>query len=212
MIPLPTINSTCAYTFTGAFQALNGIYTLGEMMSFNEALASGVDFIDNLYIPAGLTAAQYTTDAVNYKNDTILCLTRTNTTAVPTYMPASLLATVPDPMIGCYNNLALGIVLGLFADQTQLTWIVNEINNIVAATVGISAPSIKLYSLGTQYMRVVDYEALVAQRTDAITPYATLYQKLQDQIALTEAAQNLNVYYKNTLLALAAQTTGSGGS
>jgi hypothetical protein len=115
-------------------------------------------------------------------------------------------------MIGCYNNLALGIVFGLFADQTQLTWIVNEINNIVAATVGISAPSIKLYSLGTQYMRVVDYEALVAQRTDAITPYATLYQKLQDQIALTEAAQNLNVYYKNTLLALAAQTTGSGGS
>lgn len=203
MIPIPTVNTTCAYIFTSEFQSLNGLYTLQEICSYNEAISEGVDFITSLYTPAGLSASQYATDASNYKNDSILYLTPTNPGGVSIYAPSSILAMMPDPMVGCYNNLAIGVSLGLFADQSKLDWIVNELNNIISSVVGVSSPEVKLYSLGTQYMRVVDYEALVALREDVQSTYKTLYQQLQEQIALTEAAQNLNVYYQSALIALA---------
>jgi hypothetical protein len=203
MIPLPVIDSTCAYTFNTGFTTLNGIYTVKELLSFDEAITVGIDFVINLYIPAGLSSAQYTTDAHNYANDTVLYLVPANGIGTSIYIPSSLLATVPDPMVGCYNNLAIGVSLGLFADEAALTWIVSEINSIISGVVGVTSP-VKLYSLGTTYMSAADYVALVAARTDAQVPYATLYQQLQQQIALATAAQNLNTYYQNTLIALAA--------
>ena len=209
MIPIPAVNSTCAYQFTTAFASLNGIYTLEEILSYNEAIATGVDFVVSLYTPAGLPATQFTIDASNYVNDAVLYLVPANSSGNAIYAPASVLSMVPDPMVGCYNNIAIGVSLGLFADQTQLTWIMNELNNIIGSVIGVTAPVVKLYSLGTQYMRVVDYDALVALRADAQTTYKTLYQQLQEQIALTEAAQALNASYQATLIALA--TSSSGG-
>jgi len=202
MIPLPAIQSTCSYTFTTGFTSLNGIYTVDELLSFKEAITTGIDFVINLYTPAGLPSSQYTTDASSYQTDIVLYLVPANG-GTPIYAPASILATVPDPMIGCYNNLAIGVSLGLFADQTTLAWIISELNSIIGGVVGVSSP-VKLYSLGTTYMSVADYAALETTRNAAKTAYTTLYQQLQQQIALTEAAQNLNTYYQNALIALNA--------
>lgn len=210
MIPIPVVNSTCAYKFTSAFASLNGIYTLEEIISYNEAIATGVDFVVTLYTPAGLLATQFAIDAPSYVNDAILYLIPANPGGIPIYAPVSILNAVPDPMIGCYNNVAIGVSLGLFADQTQLAWIISELNSIVGSVVGVTTPVVKLYSLGTEYMRVTDYEALVALRVDARIAYKTLYQQLQEQIALTEAAQSLNTYYQATLVSLST-ITGSGG-
>ena len=186
MIPLPAIQSTCSYTFTTGFTSLNGIYTVDELLSFKEAITTGIDFVINLYTPAGLPSSQYTTDASSYQTDIVLYLV---------------------PVIGCYNNLAIGVSLGLFADQTTLAWIISELNSIIGGVVGVSSP-VKLYSLGTTYMSVADYAALETTRNAAKTAYTTLYQQLQQQIALTEAAQNLNTYYQNALIALNAAPTG----
>jgi len=209
MIPLPTLNSVCAYTFTGGFASLNGIYTVAELISFSEALTQGIDFTIHLYIPAGLSPAQYTTDASSYQNTTVLYLQPVNGTGTAIYVPSSLLATMPDPMVGCYNNLAIGVELGLFDDQTQLSWIISELNQIISATVGVTN-AVKLYSLGTTYMSVSAYNALVAARKDSQSPYTTLYEQIQQQDAALTAAQALNAYYQNTLLALAAVTVPGG--
>ena len=203
MIPLPAINSTSAYTFTGGFSTLNGIYTVTEISSFGEALAAGVNFIESLYNPAGVLATQYSTDAPGYVDDTVLYLTPADGVGPSIYVPNSLLATLPDPMVGCYNNLAIGVSLGVFDDQTKLAWIINELNQLLSGVAGVTNP-VKLYSLGTKWMSVADYEALQAERAAAQTAYTTLYQQLQQQIALTETAQNLNSYYQNSLIALAA--------
>jgi hypothetical protein len=201
MIPLPTLNSTCAYTFTTGFTTLNDIYTVDELMSFSEALKLGIDFTTYLYTPAGLAQSQYTTDAPAYQTDVVLHLMPVNTTGSELYVPSSLLATVPDPMVGCYNDLAIGVSLGLFENQTMLQWVINELNAIIGGVVGVSSP-VKLYSLGVKYMSLTDFAALEATRTAAQSPYATLYQQLQAQIALTAKAQALNQYYQTTLASL----------
>lgn len=212
MIPVPTINSVCFYTFKTLFQSLNGIYTLTNILMYNEAITTGVDFVNSLYIPAGSTAAQFTTDSGNYLNDVVLYLVPVNNTdAAAIYTPMSILTTVPDPMVGCYNDVAIGVSLGLIDDPTQMNWIITELTNLIGSVTGVSTPVIKLYSLGTQYMRVSDYEALVTARTAAQIPYKTLWQQLQEQIQLTSEAQNLNKYYQDTLIALNG-TLGSGGS
>lgn len=203
MIQIPAVNTVCAYTFTTRFASLNSIYTLAEILSFNEAISKEIDFVANLYAPAGLPATQYTTDAGGYINDSILLLIPTDTTKKTIYAPSSILAAIPDPMVGCYNNLAIGVSLGLFSDPTAVTWILAELNNIIGSVTGVVTPEIKLYSLGTKYMRVSDYESLLATRAAAQTAYATMYQQLQAQIALTTTSQNLNRYYQNTLITLA---------
>lgn len=202
-IPIPDVNTICAYTFAPRFASLNGIYKLSEILSFGESLKAGVNLVTRLYVPAGLTSADYLIDAGSYQNDAVLYLEPVNDTGVAIYVPASLLATMPDPMVGCYNNLAIGVSLGLFADQTQLNWVINELQAIIASVLGVTAPTVRLYSLGVEYMRVIDYDALVAQRAAAMSAYKSLYQQLQEQIALTSAAQALNVAYENTLVTLA---------
>ena len=207
MIPLPTVGSTNAFLFTTKFSKLNDIYTLQETMSYGEAVTLNIDFITYLYQPAGLTVKDYAADANNYINDTILYLTPANATGTIIYVPSSVLGAIPDPMVGCYNDLAIGMSLGLFSDPKQLDWLINEVTTIVSSVLGIKNPETKLYSLGTQYMRVVDYEALVNLRKDAQLQYTTLYEQLQEQISLTEAAQNLNVYYQETLIKLSTGGT-----
>lgn len=202
---LPALGAISAYTFTTEFATLNGIYALTELMTYDKAVASGVDFLASLYTPAGVSSAQFTIDAPNYAQDNVLVLTpvtgSTQTTVI--YAPESIIAMIPDSMIGCYNNLAIGIPLGLFDNNAQLTWVLNEINSILTATLGINNPA-TLYSLGVEYQKISDYEALVAQRKSAASNYITLYQQLQSQIQLTAEAQNLVKYYQDTLIQLAA--------
>ena len=200
---LPPLGTVSAYTFTTEFASLNGIYTLTEILTYNQAIANGVDFIKSLYTPAGVAAAQFITDAVNYTNNNVLLLTPANVkNGIPIYAPVSILAMQPDSMVGCYNKIAIGINLGLFNDQTKLTWIINEINQILTATLGINNPAV-LYSLGSEYMKISDFNTQQAQRQAAITGYNTLYTQLLEQTQLTKEAQNLVQYYQNTLIALA---------
>jgi len=198
---IPEINSTCSYQFTTNFASLDGIYTLVDISSYNEAIAEGVNFIADLYTLAGQSSTQFTTDSANYVNDTVLHLLPANSNQVPLYAPSSVLSSVPDPMVGCYNNLAIGVSLGLFKDKAALAWVINELNQILGSVIGTTNP-VQLYSLGTEYMRITDFDALQATRNATKVPYATIYQQLQQQIALTKVAQNLNQYYEATLVAL----------
>lgn len=202
---LPDINTVSYYQFTTEFTSLNGIYTLVELITYNQAVGTGVNFTTSLYAPAGLTTAQFITDSPSYANDTVLVLKPITdpTGNVVIYAPESILALIPDSMVGCYNNMAIGVYLGVFDDQTTLNWVISEINSILSSTLGITSPAV-LYSLGSQYMKVADYQNLVAARKAASTNYDTLYQQLQKQIALNQELQTLVTHYENSLIALNA--------
>jgi hypothetical protein len=199
---LPDLNTISDYTFTTEFTSLNGIYLLTELITYNQAIANGVDFVKSLYTPAGVASSQFATDAPNYVNDTVLVITPANTTGGTTlYVPQSILAMMPDSMVGCYNNMAIGINLGLFDDQTQINWVISELNQILMSALGITNPAI-LYSLGSQYMKISDYNEQAATRAAAATGYNTLFEQLQAQLKLTQQAQNLVADYEQTLIAL----------
>lgn len=204
---LPVLNSICAYSFTTNFTSLNGIYTLVEMMTYAEAQVEGIDFVTYLYTPAGLTASQFTIDAGNYTTDRVIKLIPVNATpSGPSmlYVPESLVASIPDAMVSCYNNVAIGIVLGAYADQTTLAWVLGELNSILTATTGVTAPA-TLFSLGTQYMKISDYAALIAARAAAVaaqTPYQTLYEQLLSANKEIQSLKTLVQYYETTLITL----------
>ncbi len=210
---IPTLNSICGYTFTTGFTTLNGIYTLVEVMTYTEAQTEGINFVTYLYTPAGLPSTQYATDSPNYVTNRVLKLIPANQVAGQTpmlYVPESLIATIPDPMVSCYNNLAIGVSLGYFEDQTTLAWVISEINQVISSTVGTSNSAV-LYSLGTQYMEISAYNSLVAQRQAALAqqtaqhgPYLTLYQQLQSAKLQVQQLQTLVQYYENTLISLNA--------
>ncbi len=202
MINLPALNTVAAYAFTSHFTTLNGIYTLTELATYSDALAAGINFVTSFYTPAGSTADQYATDAPSYQTGRVLKLVSVVNPAMILYAPEATLAVIPDLMVSCYNNVAIGVLLGVYNDPTKLAWILSELNSIILATTGINEAA-KLFSLGTQYMKVSDYNALVATRTANQTAYTTLYAQLQAQIKQNTALQTLVSYYEASLIALA---------
>lgn len=200
---LPPLGTVSAYAFTTGFTVLDGIYTLTEIMTFSQAISNGVDFVKSLYTPADMSPSQYPIDAPSYVGTTVLMLTPANDpNGTVIFVPNTLLALQPDSMVKCVNQLAIGVNLGLFDNQDTVTWVLSELNQILMAALGIDNPAI-LYSLGTQYVKVTDYEAQVAARAAAATGYNTLYSQLVAQIQLRQDSQNLVQYYEDALIALA---------
>lgn len=207
---LPPLGAISAYTFTTEFKSINGIYKLVEMITYNDAVSSGMDFIKNLYTPAGIATSQYTIDSPTYVGSNVLILSPISETTVTNniYVPVPILLGVPDSTVSCYNNMAIGISLGVFDNQNQLTWIINEINNILKGVLGVQSPAV-LYSLSTTYLTNTQYQAIQSQRVASANGYTTMYEQLQNQIAQNQNLQNIINYYENTLIALNTSSTSS---
>ena len=206
---LPEVGTTCKYTFTNEFESLNGIYTLTLKETYETAIANGVDFVKSLYTLANLTETDYQNDWKNYQNKTILQLESINDPSVIIYAPEPIVALVPDPTIRQYNDIYIGVVLGIFGqeDSDKISWILGQLNNLAQSITGTTNSS-HIFSSNKVWMAEADYAAIQAGRAANIKSVETDYSALQAQIAINGLLKNQIAYYEYALKQLAVNNVG----
>ena len=209
MILVPPVNTSARYTLIPRFAALNGIYTLTKIMSFDAAIEEKVNFTDTLYGLVGLTEDDYNAEWSAYQTGQILRLTRcrdqaaiaANTVGQVIHVPESLLQYVPDPMVRPYEDIYLAIDVGPYADPEKIDILRVQLNDLASAVTGTTNTA-ALMSIGQIWLSDTDYAALAAERAGRIqqlTPQATTIQTLQTEVA---RLKSLVATYETTLVAL----------
>lgn len=181
---MPFVGSTCLFTFTTQFATLNGVYTTRGATTFAAAIASQVDFVANLYTPAGLSATNYQADYASYQNDNVAILESVADNTVVYYVPESALALVPDPTIKEYVPLTLVVDLGVQQNTQAILPLLNTIKDAVQASLGSTNPC---YVLGNKvnkvYLTDTQYQALVTARAENVQTLIPLSLQLQNEVA-----------------------------
>ena len=202
----------CAYfSFAAKLSSLDGIYQVIEIQSFADAMANSVDFVNKLYVPAGLSAADWSTDYTNYKGQDVYYLQSVQTPAsllanetVGTIypVPVGCLAGEPDFTVNKYPNLFATMWFGAWEDPTELKWVISNINDLIATATGITDnAALKTNSDQDVWMRKADYDEQAATRkanAGTLVPNAMKIQQLTAQLA---AAEDLVAYYQQQLKA-----------
>jgi len=185
------VGATCLYTFTSSFATLNGVYRTRAETTFLDAVASGVDFVSNLYTPAGLSRTQYNADYSSYQSDMVAVIESVTNNSLVYYVPESILATVPDPTIKEYYPLILVANLGVQQNPQVVLPLIDAVKDKIQATLGttdpvrvVTNPENKVYLTDSQY------ETLVAARAaniQALSPLSVQLQAANTQIAYLAA-------------------------
>lgn len=205
---IPAAGTTCLFTFTTPFASLNGIYVIMRTMTFETALATGVNFVASLYTPAGLSAGQYTSDASSYANQTVLQIQSVAATKQILYIPIGVLSQVPDPTVKRYSDVYLSIHIGPFADETVYTWIAGQLNDIASSVTG-NTDTAQFYSNPADdvYLTHGAYAALSETRAANIKTITPLSVQKESLFKYIETLQAKVAAYEKTIIALHTQNT-----
>lgn len=176
---------TYKFTFTNDFSSLNGVYSVVKIYTYDELINDGIDLNDGLYAHVGKTADNLDADVHLYRNEDIYKLVNPDDSAVIYYVPYPILMTIPDPNIKKYAKLVLGVNLGIFDNQDQLTSVISTLQEILSKTVGIEETP-QLFSVGHKWLTPDEYSDIEAQRLTAsreVVNYYSETQKLLDEIS-----------------------------
>ena len=137
-----SLDRVYAWTFPQKFSTLNGTYRVISITTFADALTNSIDFFKNLYQPAGLTQAQYNTDASGYQGQVVYQLqSPSDTTALSIYVPSSLIVTAPDPSVTEYVPIYVAVPLGVFKSSAEYACLLPGLGSLAAAVTGNTATS-----------------------------------------------------------------------
>lgn len=204
MIPPP--GTTCAFDFIAKFALLNGVYKVTSEVAFVDAVASGVDFVTNLYTPAGLSASDYSADYAGYVGDIVLILQSVSDEKVVVYAPTSTFRTIPDSTIKAYDRIVMVVDIGPQADTQVILPLRTAIQDYVRTQLGITDPvSVLTDPTKRTYLTQAQYDTLEQAREankQALSPVSVQLQAALAQNAILAA----KVAYYETLLVQTATT------
>lgn len=132
-----SVGCVCSLSFGQGFTDLNGVYYISLEMTFKDAVASSVDFLANLYTPAGKTSDDFNADYAKYLDDMVLVCNPIANRNLSYYVPQSLLTAPPDPTVKAFNRRFAIIDLGIMEDPNTMLPMVTQIGQIATATTGI---------------------------------------------------------------------------
>ena len=191
------IGVSSLYTFTTPFQDLDGIYTLKKILTSDQAIAEGVDFVKNLYVPAGLDKDDFNNEFQTFRGQQVLYLSSvTSDRQVP--VPENILAKIPNPNIVEVDDLYIAINLGLFDNPTQLSWIVRQLQDITQSVTGES-DSVDIYSTGKKWLTTKEFHDIKKarrQKAEQAQPLSVTVREQQEEIL---RLRNLVNHYETTL-------------
>lgn len=206
---IPNTGAYAKFTFINKMDALNGIYQLIGIESFDDALNKGVDFYTLLYTPAGLTKTDWTTDYASYIGDDVYWLQPTDSSKASIPVPSGVLSQLPDISVGKYFNFNLVVNIGTYPSPDSLSYLATEINDMVSATTG-EASNVYWTASGSTpiYMTKGEYNTLDAKRqanAKILTPLITRVNLQNKEIDDLKARNN---YLEQALIeAISKQTS-----
>ena len=176
---IPAVGATCLYTLIPKFATLNGVYRNRAETTFLDAVASGVDFVANLYTPAGLSQTDFNIDYASYRQDAVLVLESVLDSSIVYYVPESIFHTVPDPTINEYYNLVGVIQLGVFKNTSDILPALDSIKDTVQAQLGVTDPlRVVTNTSNKMYLTDGQYESITTARSTNIRVLSPLSVQL----------------------------------
>lgn len=202
---IPSVGSTCKFTFTQNFASLDGIYRVIATSTFKDSVSSGVDFIEKLYTPAGLSATDFNNDYVTYLSDRVVILESVIDASIVYYVPETVFLGVPDPTIREYYPLVLIVNLGVQKNTQRVLPVMDSITDIVRSSIGSTDPVRLITSeQNKSYLTDTEYQILEDARAANIEELVPLSVQLKQE-------QDKNVYLAARVAALEALIIDLGG-
>ena len=195
------IGTTSLYTFTKPFEELNGIYTLTKTLTFDQAIAESIDFVNGLYVPAGRGEAEFQDEWRSFRDDQIFQLKSVNENGNLFPVPKSILDRLPDANVREFDNLYIAITLGFFDDPEQLSWLIRQLQDMATSVTG-ETDTVHIYSTGTEWMTDKDYQDLKTVREAKVEQVQPLIVTVREQQNEILRLRNIINQYETTLLTL----------
>lgn len=182
---IPAVGSTCQFVFIAKFETLNGVYRVRAETTFADSASSGVDFLNNLYYPAGLTQVDFVADYASYKLDRVVILESVVDNTVVYYVPESAFLKVPDPTIREYFPLVLAVDLGVQKNTQSVLPLIDFVKDKITAVLGttnpvklVTDPGNKVYLTDDEYAIL---ETARATNRDLLVPLSVQLQREVDK-------------------------------
>lgn len=203
---IPYVGTVYHFTFVSPFNVLDGIYSVDQVLTYNETVDAGEDLLQ-LYIKYGLTEADFNENINVLRSDKILKLTPIEKTddTVPLYMPSSLSRLEPDPNVKKYAQLALGINLGVYDNIEKVNFVKSTMESIIAKGLGVNE-SAYIFSIKDTWMTVEEYNKQENERVEKKNGLVNLYSEV---LRLRKELDSANVkvkYYEDLLIKLNTST------
>jgi len=180
---IPSVGATCSFAFIAKFASLNGIYRIRAETTFADSIASGVDFVSNLYVPAGLAQSDFNADYNGYATDRVTILESVENSSIVYYTPESIFSKVPDPTIREYYPLVLVVDLGVQANTQAVLPLIDQVKDLIQASLGTTDPlRVVTNPQNKVYLTDAEYEDLVEARQDNISELVPLSVQLKNEV------------------------------
>lgn len=208
---LPHIGSTCLFTLTPKFSSLNGVYTVTALAAFNDLVSNAnINFVQNLYTPAGLTRQDYINDFNSYQNENVAIVSSVEDASTTYYFPEAIIATVPDPTVKKYPNYYFGILIGPYQNENVLQDLASQIGEMVTNTTGVTNPVRYLYDPAkSTWLTASQYQALEEERQQNIKQADSLYTQLQNALSTISTLQSQVDTLQQVIVQLSTGSTSS---
>ena len=198
---------TYKFRLTAPFSKFDGIYTVVRIMTFAEMVSDNVNLVETLYIPAGKTQADYELDVDTYRADKILKLVDPTDKSITRYIPAGLVAFVPDPNVKRYLMLALALNVGIFETSSELTTARNLIQEQLSKVVGVDELP-KIIAIREKWLTADEYATVQQERNTTARETVNYFSenlRLQSEVDRQRALINK---YEQLIVQLSQQPTG----
>lgn len=211
---IPDIGASGIYTLSVPFNTVltqNASYKCLAIRQLQDIVASGVDPFQAYYVsaPTPISQDQYTADLAN--GVCIVSLQASSGAVV--YVPSSFIASFPAKGGVPYTNLMMAVDLGAMPDYVDLTFLKQQITDLVQTTVGLTNVLIQTVTVSpTTNLSSADHALAEAARQANITNTVTPEAKV---IALTQQLQTANQTIANLeafIIANQASLPGGGGT
>ena len=114
-----------------------GIFKVDKVMSYLDAVASGIDIYANLYQPLGVSKEVFTDDIPRIADSMIYRLVDPVDKSRVYFVPQTFIEGTPDPSVDEYNKMLLTINLGIHSDPDLLSDITSTLTKLFEKMWGI---------------------------------------------------------------------------
>jgi hypothetical protein len=196
---IPDVGASGVWSLTAPYSSLinaSASYVCLAVRQLEDIIAAGGDPYSMYYVPqegdvAGSLKDQYTADLANS-----VCIVTLQASSGPVYyIPTSYITSFPASGGVPYQACLLAVDIGALPESTDLTFLKQQIANLVKTTVGLTSVAITtVVASATTNLSQSDHLKAVAARqaniTNTVTPEAQV-------IALQKELQSLQTAYAN---------------
>jgi len=151
-------------------------YKVIAVRTIREYLDTDTDVLNLIYLPEGLTEQDFNNDL----NENMPIVTLLSPSGSYIYIPANKLASIPDVTGYKFRRKIISVDLGFIPDDTDLTWLNDEIKDLVLTKYGVE-PDVSTVNASQAYLYTDDeYQTFETKRELNVKDNLTCYAKLNN--------------------------------